>query len=241
MVSYPPEFFAKVSPNTALDMVNALPGFALDTGNGVRGYEGAAGNVLIDGQRPASKSEGVDSLLQRMLATHVARIDVIRGGAPGIDMQGKTVIANVITKGGDAARGIFHYADQHSTDGRRWGTLRIEGSGQVGPRTWEGGLTLSGFTDDGLGDGPRTQTNGAGVPTLAGHIHSQGWGTQNILTAAGETPLADGRLRINIRISPQVYDSNELDTIILPDSHTEHYHQDDNNLQTELGARYNRG
>jgi outer membrane receptor protein involved in Fe transport len=111
----------------------------------------------------------------------------------------------------------------------------------VGPRTWEGGLTLSGFTDDGLGDGPRTQTNGAGVPTLAGHIHSQGWGTQNILTAAGETPLADGRLRINIRISPQVYDSNELDTIILPDSHTEHDHQDDNNLQTELGARYNRG
>jgi hypothetical protein len=241
VVSYPPEFFADAHPNTALEMVQRLPGFALDTGNGVRGYEGAAGNVLIDGQRPAVKSEGIDSILQRMLATHVARIDVIRGGAPGIDMQGKTVIANVITKGGDAARGIFHYADQHSSDGRRWGTLRVEGSGQVGQRTWEGGLTISGFTDDSFGDGPGTQTNGAGVPILAGHIHSQGWGTQNVLTGAGETPLAGGRLRVNGRILDQVYDSDELDTIRLPNSHTEHDHQDDNKLQTELGARYNRG
>jgi hypothetical protein len=175
-----------------------------------------------------------------MLATHVARIDVIRGGAPGFDMQGKTVIANVVTKGGDASRGIFHYARSNYSDGRSNGTLRLEGSGQVGPRTWEGGLTVGGFTDDGLGDGPRTQTNGAGVPILDGHIHSQGWGTQSVLTGAVETPFADGRLRINGRILDQVYDSAELDTIRLPDTHTEHDHQDDNKLQTELGARYNR-
>jgi hypothetical protein len=241
VTSYPASFFAGAHPNTAADMINRLPGFTLDTGSGVRGYEGAAGNVLIDGQRPASKTDDLGGLLARILATQVERIDVIRGGAPGIDMQGKTVIANVITKGGDATRGVFHYADQHSSDGRRWGTLRLEGSGQVGPRTWEAGLTISGFTDDGFGDGPRTQTNGAGVPILDGRIHSQGWGTQNILTAAGETPLAGGRLRINGRVMDQVYDSDELDTIRLPDSHTEHDHQDDNKLQTELGGRYVRG
>jgi outer membrane receptor protein involved in Fe transport len=240
VVSYPPEFFADAHPNTAIDMVQRLPGFTLDTGSGVRGYEGAAGNVLIDGERPATKTDDLGSILSRMLATHVARIDLIRGGVPGIDMQGKTVIANVITKKGDSARGVFHYADQHSSDGRRWGTLRLEGSGQVGQRTWEAGLTISGFTDDSLGDGPRSIVNGAGAPLLEGHIHSQGWGTQNILTAAGETPLAGGRLRINGRVMDQVYDSAELDTIHFPDSHTEHDHQDDNKLQTELGARYNR-
>jgi outer membrane receptor protein involved in Fe transport len=240
VTSYAPDFFVNIRPNTALDMVLALPGFSLDSGNGVRGYEGAAGNVLIDGARPAEKTEGIDSVLQRMLATHVARIDVIRGGAPGIDMQGKTVIANVITKTGGGARGVVHYADQHSSDGRRWGTLRLEGSGQLGQRSLEGGLTISGFTDDGFGDGPRTQTAADGTPLLAGHIHSQGWGTQNILTGATEAPLADGRLRINGRVMDQVYDSDELDTIRLPDNHTEHDHQDDNKLQTELGARYNR-
>ncbi|HXA41027.1 MAG TPA: TonB-dependent receptor, partial [Phenylobacterium sp.] len=240
IVSYAPDFFTKISPNTALDMVNALPGFALDTGAGVRGYEGAAGNVLIDGQRPATKSEGVDSVLQRMLATHVARIDVIRGGAPGIDMQGKTVIANVITKQENGARGIFHYADQHSSDGRRWGTLRVEGSGKVGARTWEGGLTVSGFTDDGYGDGTLTDTNGDGTLRRSAHIHSQGWGTQSTLTGATEAPLAGGSLRVNARVSDQVYDSAELDSFRFPDTHTQHDHQDDNYLQSEAGARYSR-
>jgi outer membrane receptor protein involved in Fe transport len=240
ITSYPPEFFANARPNTALEMIVRLPGFALDTGSGVRGYEGAAGNVLIDGQRPAVKSEGIDTILQRMLATHVARIDVIRGGAPGIDMQGKTVIANVITKGGGGARGIFHYADMTNSDGRRDWTLRTEWSGKIGPRSWEAGLTAAKFTDDALGDGPRRITAGDGTPLLIGHIHSQGWGWQNVLTGAVETPLFGGNLRVNTRLFGQVYDSDELDTIRLPDIHTEHDHQDDNKYQSEFGGRYNR-
>jgi len=241
VTSYPPEFFADVHPNSALDMVARLPGFSLDTGSGVRGYEGAAGNVLIDGQRPAAKSDGLDAILQRILSTHVARIDVIRGGAPGIDMQGKTVIANVITKGGGGFRAVIHYASDRSTDGRAYNTLRVEGSGQIGQRSLEGGLTVSGFIDDGLGDGPLTRTAGDGAQLLAGHIHGQGWGTQSVLTGATEAPLAGGRLRINGRALAQTYNSDELDSIRLPDTHSEHDHQDDNKWQSELGGRYNHG
>jgi len=241
VVSYPPQFFADAHPNTALDMVSYLPGFSLDTGSGVRGYEGSAGNVLIDGQRPASKSDDLGSILSRMLATHVARIDVIRGGAPGIDMQGKTVIANVITKKETGARGVIHYADQHDSDGRRFGFIRLEGSGRVGQRTWEGGLNVGGFVDDGFGDGARTIDNGDGTPKLVGHIHSQGWGTQQTLTGATEAPLAGGRLRLNGRLFGQTYNSDELDTTQFPDTHDEHDHQDDNKLQSEVGARYSRG
>jgi outer membrane receptor protein involved in Fe transport len=237
--SYPPAFFNDVHPNTALDMINRLPGFALDTGSGVRGYEGAAGNVLIDGRRPAVKTEGIDSILQRMLATHVARIDVIRGGAPGIDMQGKTVIANVITKQQNGARGIFHYAEQYVSDGRTIPTLRVEGSGQVGQRTWEGGLTVSGFIDDGFGEGSRRIANGDGTLRLDGHIHSQAGGTQQVLTGATEAPLGGGSLRLNARLFGQAYNSAELDTTLFPDTHTEHDHQDDNKVQSEVGARYN--
>ncbi len=240
VVSYAPAFFADVHPNTALDMINRLPGFALDTGSGVRGYEGAAGNVLIDGLRPAVKTEGIDSILSRMLATHVARIDVIRGGAPGIDMQGKTVIANVVTKQQNGARGLIHYADQHDSDGRRLGFIRLEGSGRLGERTWEGGFNVGGFVDDGFGDGPRTITNGDGTPRLLGHMHAQGWGTQGTLTGATEAPLGEGRLRVNARLFTQVYDSAELDTTQFPDTHSEHDHQDDNKDQSELGLRYNR-
>ena len=94
--SYPPAFFAGQQVANAYEMLQRVPGFQLDTGDSVRGYEGAAGNVLIDGQRPSTKSDGLDQILLRIPVGQVERIDIIRGGAPGIDMQGKTVIANVV-------------------------------------------------------------------------------------------------------------------------------------------------
>ena len=96
---FAPEFFAGSSPNTALDMIARLPGFQFDQGNnGTRGFAGAAGNVLIDGDRPSSKSDGLEGVLRRISADSVERIELIRGGAPGIDMQGQTVVANVVLK-----------------------------------------------------------------------------------------------------------------------------------------------
>src|ERR1700754_4713 len=103
VISYPASFFTGQQVANAYEMLGRLPGFSLDTGDTVRGFEGAAGNVLIDGQRPSSKSDALDGILQRIPASKVARIDLIRGGAPGIDMQGKTVIANVILKAGGGA------------------------------------------------------------------------------------------------------------------------------------------
>jgi hypothetical protein len=238
VTSYGPEFFAALRPNTGLDMVLRLPGFTLDTGDSVRGYEGAAGNVLIDGQRPASKTEGIDAILQRLPAGRVARIDVIRGGAPGIDMQGKTVIANVVRKDGGGTRGLLAYAEQIAQDGRAFWALRAEGSGRVGARSWEAGLYAARLSDDGLGDGPRTRLDAAGKPLLLGDIHSQGVFSQVILTGAVESPLLGGQLRLNTRIYSNPYDLNETDFIRLPDSHLETEHDDDNIAQTEFGARY---
>ena len=106
IMAYPAAFFASAQPNTAMDMIGRLPGFNFDGGDGVRGFSGAAGNVLIDSERPATKSDDLESILRRIPATQVERIEVIRGGAPGIDMQGQSVVANngPVTAG-DHARG----------------------------------------------------------------------------------------------------------------------------------------
>ena len=64
--SYPAAFFAASSPNNAMDMVSLLPGFVFDGGGQVRGFAGAAGNVLIDGARPASKDDPLQLILQRI-------------------------------------------------------------------------------------------------------------------------------------------------------------------------------
>lgn len=94
---FEPAFFAEAQPDTARDMIDRLPGFAFDSGDSdTRGLAGASGNVLIDGRRPSTKSDGLDDVLERISAAAVARIELIRGGAPGIDMQGRSVVANVV-------------------------------------------------------------------------------------------------------------------------------------------------
>ena len=95
---FTPDFFASQRPNTALDMVNRVPGFSVQDGDGSRGFEGSVGNILINGARPASKNDTGSNVLGRTLVAQVERIELIRGGAPGIDMQGYSVVVNVITR-----------------------------------------------------------------------------------------------------------------------------------------------
>jgi outer membrane receptor protein involved in Fe transport len=99
VISYPPEFFDDIRPSSAYDMVQRIPGFSFDGGNSsIRGFAGSGGNVLVDGSAPSTKSISLSDLLRRIPPSSVLRIDLIRGGAPGIDMQGRSVIANIIRK-----------------------------------------------------------------------------------------------------------------------------------------------
>src|SRR6185312_15145757 len=96
---YPANYFAAMELNTAHDMVTRLPGFVfIDTDTTKRGFASSAGNVLVNGIRPSSKTDILSAVLDRIARDRVDRIEVIRGGAPGIDMQGQTVVANVVLK-----------------------------------------------------------------------------------------------------------------------------------------------
>lgn len=97
-VDYPADFFGRYQPDSALDMVNALPGFQLDDGENVRGFANAAGNVLINGQRPSVKQDTPAQILGRIPASNVVRIELIHGQTASIDVQGQQVIANVILR-----------------------------------------------------------------------------------------------------------------------------------------------
>ena len=241
VVSYPPAFFAAQNPNSALEMVGRLPGFNLDTGDSVRGFEGAAGNVLIDGQRPASKTDTLDVILSRIPADKVDHVDLIRGGAPGIDMQGKTMIANVVLKKGGGIHGLLSIADYHLTDGRDFGGLRAEASGALpGDRTWEVGLHVGAGPDDGVGTGHSTLVHADGSPTQVATLFSQGRDEQASLTGAFDTPLFGGRLKVNGLVDTDTFKEPETDTITAPapDIQTFGYRQDTND--TELGGRFTR-
>jgi outer membrane receptor protein involved in Fe transport len=239
IASYPASYFAAGNTNTALDMVNNLPNFTLDTGDSVRGFEGSAGNVLIGGQRPTSKRDALDAVLQRIPATKVERIDVIRGGAPGIDMQGKTVIANVILKAGSGFRGLIAVANQHVDDGRNLGGLRMEGSGSL-PRqtTWEAGWRLGKGADDGIGPGQNLVTFADGRPPQVADIDTHGTDYLSNFTGALETPVLGGRLRINGLTQYEKFKEPEVDVFTSPGPDVVRYGYAKKTIDTEAGGRF---
>ena len=93
------DYFEAFSPVTALDMVERLPGFTLSEGDtSRRGLGDSFGNLLIDGERPANKSIALGTLLERIPAGHVARIDLVPAGNPVVEAQGHALLVNVILR-----------------------------------------------------------------------------------------------------------------------------------------------
>ncbi|MFT5163294.1 MAG: hypothetical protein ACI9FJ_001880 [Alteromonadaceae bacterium] len=94
---YIADFFTQYNPHNARDMVLLIPGFILDEGSSARGFGGNAGNVLIDGSRPTSKSGGLQGALIRMSAQQVKRIEILRGGVSAGEAAGQSIVANIIS------------------------------------------------------------------------------------------------------------------------------------------------
>ena len=162
VVSYPASFFAEFRPNSVNDMIGHVPGFTFNEGDNVRGFGGAAGNVLINGQRPSSKTVELGDLLGRIPASLVERIDVIRGGAPGIDMQGQPVVANVIRKAGASATRAVQTLIKPYTDGYVGVKPRIEQSISTGSLQVDSYLGASFDRRQESGDGVLTRRGPSG-------------------------------------------------------------------------------
>ncbi|WP_340645165.1 TonB-dependent receptor [Phenylobacterium sp.] len=241
VISYPPAYFAAQRPSTALDMVQRLPGFSIDGGDDVRGFEGAAANVLIDGARPTSKTDDIEEILRRIPAAQVDRVELIRGGAPGVDMQGKSILANVVKVKGGGFQGVVALANNHvMDDGRNSSGVRLEASGQAGPGSWEGGLRYGQGIDDGAGPGRHVQVSANGTPLIQSDIDSHGRAYQWVVTGAYEAPFAGGKLKLNTRGFWNWYEFNQLDWIKSPAPALESVAYSDDEYQAEFGARYER-
>ena len=94
---YEGSFFKPFAPRTALDIARQVPGISLDFGNSdVRGFSGAVGNIVINGARPSAKSESLDTLLSRIPASRVVRVEVGPGDLYGADYASKGQVLNIV-------------------------------------------------------------------------------------------------------------------------------------------------
>jgi hypothetical protein len=119
---YEAAYFAQFAPSNALQIVERVPGFSLQLGDQeVRGFGQAAGNVVINGQRPSSKSDTLETILARIPASRVARVEVGPGDLFGSEFAGKPQVLNLVTTAAGGLAGTFN------------GTLRRTYDGNVDP------------------------------------------------------------------------------------------------------------
>lgn len=191
---FTPDFFAAQRPNTALDMVERVPGFSVDDGAGTRGFEGAVGNILINNNRPASKNDAGSDVLERTPASQVDRIELIRGGAPGVDMQGYSVVVNVILKTA-ASRQSIATLNASLFDGGHdvWGGS-YQFTAKSGERSWSVLLSDSTSTNDSNGPGRNIRRDGTGAVLRDEAFVNDAWGGGTSARVNYSGPLAGGKL-----------------------------------------------
>lgn len=195
---FAPEDFAAAAPANAHDMVLRLPGFSIvEADTDVRGYAGARGNVLIDGAQPTSRREDIVALLERIPVASVARIELIRGGAPGVDMGGHAVLANVVRRRVAAVEMAVEAGASAATDGWAGPLARFEYGRRRDERMLEFSLSAESTLDEDTGPGwIRVFTpDGTAVDDLA--TRTRRVDDLYAANASWRQPLAGGSLSVN--------------------------------------------
>jgi hypothetical protein len=160
--------------------------------------------VLINSKRPTSKTEPLGDVLGRIPVAAVERIEVINGGASGIDMQGYPTIANVVLA--DRSGGSLHHGVQHGDAGRQPAAdarrqLQPEARRQEHQR--HGGLAARPIPAWAPAPAPRS------MPTARAEVTVSGSGINESKTVKlnyGQD-LLDGQLTVNGAVNPWTYQS----------------------------------
>jgi hypothetical protein len=234
---YAPAYFAEFRPVTAQDMISRIPGFQFDGGSSARGFAGTAGNVLIDGERPPTRSDSLSTVLSRIPASQVLRIDIVRAGAGGIDMQGKAVVANVIRRPDAGVTGAVNSGLNFNDQGRIQSNIGIQGQRQRDGRSIDGAFRASRGSQD-VGS-VRERRNPAGDVVLIGVQDAEVEFASGEATAVYEGPLGGGRIRANglINYNGSLYEGT--DTLIRPGGQ-EQSASDSTRWRGETGLRWTR-
>jgi len=214
VTAYKPDFFTQFRPNTAMDMVGRIPGFSFDGGSDARGFSGTAGNVLIDGERPPSRGDSLFSVIARIPASGVERIDIIRGGAEGIDMQGKPIIANIIRKKDAGLTGSLSSNANVNSFGGVSPNATLTLRNQSGANLFDGSIGL--FRNQGNGASRRWRVSPAGDVLFIGFSGSDNVFQSAEVTGAWETTWLGGKLRINGKAQLEQFDGVTEESLVVP-------------------------
>jgi len=200
-VVYEAAYYAQYSPSTALDMVRQTPGFTLEETGERRGFAGASGNVLVDGERPIAKSQTLADVLQRIPAAQVLRIELLRGGEAGADALGHATIVNIV-RTQSVGQGVYQVGAEYA--GRApvpngWASW----SGRVG--TTDYSLGANGYSLMRSLPGDRVEVDGNGRLTGTVEDRSPRSFYEFAVNAEASRPMLGGQVRATGKASRSRY------------------------------------
>ena len=205
--AYDAAYFVQFSPRTALDIAERVPGFSLDLGDtNTRGFAGAAGNVVINGARPSSKSETLEATLLRIPASSVQRVEVGPGDLFGSDYSGKSQVLNGVMSATGGVTGNV------TASARRWfsGYVNTDISGSAQIRRGASTINLAAGTGRNRQDEEGTDTivsYPAGNPIAYRRKHNTYFNKDPYVSASWALERGqDDAYRANVRWGPSSFD-----------------------------------
>jgi hypothetical protein len=236
---YDAAFFAQYAPRTALEVARRVPGFNLDLGDtDVRGFAAAAGNVVINGARPSSKAESLETTLSRIPAQRVSRVEVGPGDLFGADYSSRSQVLNIIMSA------------QGGIDGNVTGSIRRLYTGKVVPDGSVSALIRRGASTVNLSagfanvlnheEGTDTLTNaGTGAPIEFRRKFNSYHDFNPYLSGSWALERAEDKaIRVNARWSPGQFDLFQRNRVTPANGapHDDNLIQDYDNPVFELGG-----
>jgi len=210
---YQASFFTQYTPQNALEMVQRLPGFNFDEGDKNRGFGGNAGNVLIDGARPTSKSGGIKGALIRIPAAQVEYIEVLRGGVGAGETSGQSIVANVVRKK-EGSSGTWAAKLRRAPKGKILPNIEATINTQLGD--WQAAFDIDFGGKPGFRSALIEDRNSLGNLTASSREIFKEDGRFAIINGEGATKISSGLLTLNGRVGGFRRDS-ETDREIFSD------------------------
>ncbi len=154
--------FSRFNPRTALDIVQQVPGFIIDTGDeDARGLGQADENVLINGARIAGKNNDAFTILGRISAASVLRVEIVDGATLSISgLSGQVLNLVTSSDGSTGITGNFKWRPQWRRAGSDWFDGEASISGKIGKGDFTIAIQNESFRNGARG--PERVTNGQG-------------------------------------------------------------------------------
>ncbi len=189
------DFFVAFVPVTALDMVNRIPGFSIAGYEGRRGFGENAGNVLIDGDRPSSKSDDIFTILSRIPASEVEYVELTEQAGADSETQGQGQVVNVVRKVSAKVSGTY---EGNLVFGHRYGfrpSANASATLRRGDTSYE--LNFSSYSERLYGFGPEDFKTASGALTERRYYRGKGGYDQAAIGGAIKTRI--GGAKVNLK------------------------------------------